>query len=310
MMGVRTTKLPMAVSSPVATTIGGKMELTFLPSDRWKLFTGIDYIHVGRDGERVRTIKRNPMNPTQIFDPPKVAVDKVWQNSLINDLGFFVEGNYRVSEKVMLIPGLRYDVVYSNIKDPDQNFIDMYPDLGSRTEGNVSGNISVKYFPKSNLELQLALGRGVRSANMIEKFINHFTIGLDPYEYVGNLNLKAEANHQISVSLKGNKVMNTGIDNISYGIDVYFSNITNYITAKVDTSLGRRFMPMAKPSHPKVYYNIDAATKRGFEVFGEVSFLSDFSFNASLAYVIAEDKNTNNPLPLVPSVDRASEVEI
>ena len=63
-----------------------------------------------------------------------------------------------------------------------------------------------------NKTIEFAYGRGVRSANMIERYINHFSVGQDPYEYVGNPFLDAEVNNQFEIGFKGFKRFDSTID--------------------------------------------------------------------------------------------------
>lgn len=131
-----------AVSTIDAITAGGKLELQLKPSEKLTLFTGIDMLHIARDGLRNRLVKRNMMGP---LPTPIEFTDKVWQDSYINDLGVFLEGKYPISDKTMFTAGLRYDGVTSEISDPEADFAALYPDLDKRIEHNISGTASIKY---------------------------------------------------------------------------------------------------------------------------------------------------------------------
>jgi len=189
-----------AVSEINATTAGGKIEFKLKPGEKLTLFTGIDAMHIARDGERTRLVKRNMMGP---LPTPMEFIDKVWQDSYINDIGLFAEGKYPLTENTVLTTGLRYDLISSEIKDPEADFATLYPNLDKRTEHNFSGTASIKYAPSNQFMMEIAYGRGVRSANMIERVINHFTVGQDAYEYIGNPNLDAEINNQFEIGFKG-----------------------------------------------------------------------------------------------------------
>ena len=84
------------------------------------------------------------------------------------------------------------------------------------------------------LTLEAAFGRGVRSANMIERFINHFNVGQDPFEYIGNPDLKAEVNNQFEV---GFKAKNNKKNSLKYSASVFYSDLNNFIVGVVDPSL-------------------------------------------------------------------------
>ena len=287
----------MEASSPVeATTVGGKLEFVLDPSDEFKLFSGLDFIHIGRDGVRNRLVKMMNGNP---LPEPVAFVDKVWQDSYINDMGIFTEAKWYASPTTIFTGGIRYDLVISDIQDPEADFAEMY-DLEKRTENNFSGTVSVRKIVSDNITIEAAYGRGVRSANMTERFINHFTIGEDPYEYIGNPDLKAEANNQFEVGIKGKVDLKKGFNKFSYDASFYYSIFENLIVAQIDEDLIRKFNPTMEPIHPKVFRNIDEAYKTGFELMAKLDFLNDFYFKTELAYVYTENKDFDESIPLTP----------
>ncbi len=285
-----------AVSPVEATTIGGKFELKIVPNENWQFYTGLDAMHIGREGNRTRLVKIMNGNPLPM---PMTFTDKIWQDSQITDIGIFTEAKWFASNSTIFNFGIRYNTVISDIKDPADNFAAMY-DLDKRTEGNVSGTISLKKIISPSFTLEAAYGRGVRSANMVERFINHFTIGQDPYEYVGNPDLKAEVNNQFEIGFKGKENLSNGFNKFSYSTSFYYSFFENYIVGVVDESLNRLYMPMAQPRHPKVFRNLDGAYKTGFEATAKLDFLDDFFFKTEFAYVYAKNKDLKESLPLTP----------
>jgi iron complex outermembrane receptor protein len=287
----RPTFMMMEASSAVeATTIGGKLELNWKPTQKLNIFSGFDAMHIGRDGGRTRLVKI--MNGNQL-PMPMTFNDKVWQDSSIDDFGMFTEAKWAINNATILTAGMRYDMVISNINDPEDDFAAMY-DLEKRTENNISGTVSLKKLVSDNFILEAAYGRGVRSANMIERYINHFTVGQDPYEYIGNPNLKAEVNNQFEIGFKGHSTLNT----FKYATSFYYASFENYIVAVVDENLNRKYMPMAEPRNPKVFRNLDEAYKTGFEAMAQVNFLNDFYVKTELAYVYTKNKDLNEALPL------------
>lgn len=290
----------MSASSPVeATTIGGKIELKWNPSESVKLFSGVDAMLIARDGVRNRIMKLNMMG-----DPlpmPMEFTDKIWQDSYINNYGFFTEARWHANSSTIFTAGLRYDLINSDIQDPEEDFAEMY-DLKERNEDNFSGTVSLKKFISDNFTLEAAYGRGVRSANMIERYVNHFNIGQDPYEYIGNPNLKAEVNNQFEIGFKGKKKFDQGIDALKFEASFYYSFFENLIVAKIDDSLTRKFNPMLDPVHPKVFQNIDKAYKTGLEATAQIDFLKDYYFKTEVALVYAKNKDFNESLPLSPPV--------
>ncbi len=285
-----------ASSAVDATTAGGKIELNWKPAEKLNVFSGLDALHIARDGGRTRLVKIMNGSPLPM---PMEFNDKVWQDSYITDLGLFTEVKYSISAKTIFTAGIRYDNVVSDIQDPEDDFAAMY-DLEKRTEHNVSATVSIKKSVSDKFTIEAAYGRGVRSANMIERFINHFTVGQDPYEYIGNPNLKAEVNNQFEIGFKGNEPLINGFNNFRYETSFYYSFFENYIVGIVDETLTRKYMPMVEPTNPKVFRNLDEAYKTGFEAMGQVDFLDHYYFKTEFSYVYTRNKDLEESLPLTP----------
>lgn len=285
-----------AKSGVDATTIGGKVEFHLKPTNKWNLFTGIDAVSIARDGDRNRLVKRNMMG--DLLPQPMAFTDKIWQDSQLNDYGIFIENKYTFSSKTIATLGLRTDIVSSDINDPEANFLVYYPDAGQRTETNVSATLSAKHRISEHLMLEAAFGRGVRSANMIERFINHFTVGQDRYEYLGNPNLDAEVNNQFELGIKGDtKLFSLPVN---FSTSVYYSKYNNYIVPVIDPNLTRRFMPNAQPQEVKRFVNLDDAYKTGFEIDITIALSKSFNFGSAMSYVYTKNQDLNESLPLTP----------
>ncbi|SDF08763.1 iron complex outermembrane recepter protein [Ulvibacter litoralis] len=276
-----------------ATTIGGKLELNWDPFEEITVFSGFDAMHIARDGGRTRTVKLNMMGMP--LETPLVFNDKVWQDSYIDDFGVFTEAKWAIDSTAIVTAGIRYDMVKSNINDPEEGFATRY-NLEEKTDNNISGTVSIKKIIGKNVTMEVAYGRGIRSANMIERYINHFTVGQDPYEYLGNPNLVPEVNNQFEIGFKGHNKDNS----FKFASSFYYSKFENYIVAVEDPTITRKFMPTADPQFVKVFRNLNNAYKTGFEVMGQVNFLSDFYFKTQLAYVYAKNNDLNESLPLTP----------
>ncbi len=288
-----------AIALVDATTFGGKLESEWNLGTNWKLFGGTDFVSLSREGNRNRLVKRNMMGV--LLPTPLAFEDKIWQDSYTNTLGTFLEARYFITEKASLTLGSRLDFVSSNAEDLDPTFAALYPNLEKRNETNYSGNISFKQYLPNHKSVEISFGRGSRSASIEERFIAFFNIGRDPYEYVGNPNLKAEVNNQFEISFNGKKYFEgKTINQINYGIATYYSIYENYILGVVDETLIRKYNPTTPPIHPKVFRNIDNAMKTGFETYLDVKLYNHFNFLTELAYVYTENKDFNENLPLTP----------
>lgn len=287
-----------AIAKVNATTYGGKLETEWDLSPKWKLFTGIDMVNLSRDGGRDRLVKKNMAGVT--LPTPIAFYDKVWQDSYNDTFGTFAEAKWFISEKSIVNFGARVDFVASDAQDLDASFVKLYPNIDKRNETNFSGTISYKRLISPDYTFEIAFGRGTRSANIEERYIAYFNVGRDPYEYIGNPNLKAETNNQFEIGLSGKEKLNGFFDQIKFGGSVYYSIYENYILAVVDETLIRKYNPTTPPIHPKVFRNIDNAFKTGFEVFGDLKFANYFNFLTEVAYVYTENKDFNESLPLTP----------
>ena len=279
-----------AESNVFVTTWGGKAEMALNPSDRSSLFLGLDANIISREGDRIRTIKI--MNGNMLPEPI-VKVDKIWQDSELNDIGLFVEGKIRTSERSTFTAGLRSDFISTSINDPEQDFLDLYGgEIEDQQEVNLSGNVSYLY-SLNNTRLQFSFGHGVRTASIVERYINHFNVNSDPYEYVGNPYLSPEVNNQFEVSF------NQNLEKIELGASVFYSFLVDYITAVVDESIPRKFMPMLEPKFAKRFINVDKAMQTGFELYFNVNFTEEFSFLSDLAYTYGQNHELDEPLPQI-----------
>jgi len=285
-------KATEASSNVFATVYGGKTEFILTPSDELNIFTGLDANFIAREGDRIRLVKIMNGN---VLPMPMEKIDKIWQDSEVNDIGVFAEGKYKVSDKTVITAGLRSDFISTSINDPEQDFLDLYAENGEikdQSEVNISGNLSLAY-RVNRTEWQFAFGRGVRTAAMIERYINHFNVGADPYEYVGNPYLDPEINNQFEISVKQR------FDQFDFGATVFYSFLNDYITAVVDESLPRKFMPTVEPVFAKRYINIDKAIQTGFEAYFNYHITSNLSFLSDISYTYGQNKDFDEPLPQI-----------
>ncbi len=279
-----------AESNVFVTTWGGKAELVLHPNDRSSLFVGLDANMIAREGDRIRKIKI--MNGNMLPEPV-VRVDKIWQDTQLNDIGIFAEGKLRVSDLSTLTAGIRSDFIHTDILDPAQDFLDLYGGvIDAQNEVNISGNISY-LFSLDKTRFQVAFGHGLRTASIVERYINHFNINSDPYEYVGNPFLSPEANNQLEISV------NQQFNKIDIGASLFYSFLSDYITAVVDESLPRKFMPMLEPKFAKRFINVEDAMQTGFEFYLNYHFTPELSFLSDLSYTYGQNRELDEPLPQI-----------
>lgn len=270
---------------------GGKAEMVFNTSDNSKLFAGIDADLLNRKGNRTRIVKI--MNG-HVLPMPMTFIDKIWQDADVNDIGVFAEEKIKITDYTTITTGIRADFVLAKLNDPAPDFKALYGgDIKDETEVNLGGNVSIKY-QKNGFQTQFAIGRGIRTASMTERFINHFNVGVDPYEYVGNPNLKPEINNQIEWSFS--KKFNS----FEVGATVFHSFLEHYIYGVINQTIPRKFMPITPPLYVKQFVNIDKASQTGFEFNFNVHATDKLSFTSELSYTHAQNQDLDEPLAQIP----------
>jgi iron complex outermembrane receptor protein len=279
-------------SSPVtSSTLGGRLELGLNPTQKSIVFVGLDLRSVAKDGVRNRTVKIMNGNPV---DPPKEFTDLIWQDSWLYDFGLFTEANFFINEKWDVLVGGRLDYVKSGANNPAPDFEALYGEIDTKEEVNFSLTSTINYNFGNNGLLQLSLGRGQRAADLLERYINHFTVGMDAYEYVGNPNLISEINNQLDLTIKNQN------GKFYWSANVFYSYMQNYITAVVDESLPRKYMPGTEPLYSKRFINIDKSWQTGFDVLVGYHFTKEFSGRIGSYYTLAQNVDFDEPLSEIP----------
>lgn len=288
-------KFTHAISPVEAQVYGGRAELGMNTGSRNILYTGIDYKLIAKQGYRDREVYINPCPPNQEFDPPKVFQDKTWQDSKKSDLGIFLENKLRLGKSWVWLSGLRLDFVTYAINDPASDFKEFYNnDIQPDNKFDPTITTSLSWFFAKDMNLQWAVAMAKRSPDIHELFINHFSIGMDAYEYLGNPKLKSETNYQSDLKLEKQW------KHLSIFGDVFYSYLNNYITARLDTTIDKKYMKCKPPKGTKVYTNIDKAFMTGFEAGVNVNFLKNFTYSIGAAYTYAQNTSWDEPLSEIP----------
>ena len=289
-------KVAVAYTPVESQNYGGRMEFKFDISKYVNLFIGTDFNHIQKDGTKEVTIFKNICaDPPVTFPTPVEKEFSVWQNSYIQDFGLFTQFKYFINSNFLFDGGVRADFVKSDILNPEKDFAELYNnDLKPDDEVNVNFYGKLKYNLLKQFDVQLAYGRGTRNASLVEKYINHFTIGLDAYEYVGNPHLKSEVNNQVDLTL-------TKKHRSFYAfVNIFYSKTNNYISAKVDTTIGKKFTPCKEPQNAKRFVNINEVNQYGVNLGVQIKMYKYFYINASSSYVYAHNIDWDEPLAETP----------
>jgi iron complex outermembrane receptor protein len=230
-----------------------------------------------------------------VFDPAKEFDDLVFQDSRIDDFGAFAENRLQINENLMWMTGVRLDVVTASIRNPAADFLELYGgSIEDNTDINLGATTALTWQKGNGPELQWAIGRGVRSAEITERYINHFTVGMDAHEYVGNPNLKPEVNYQTDLRIEQD------FGTFSAYANVFYAYIENYISAFVDSTLARKYMPCMQPKFAKRFNNVEESFMSGFEVGANVIFINKLFLDINAGYTYAQNVTMEEPLPEVP----------
>lgn len=209
------------------------------------------------------------------------------------DVGAFAEANVTVSEKVELLFGGRLDYVKSGINNPAPDFESLYGEIDPESEINFGITASANYNFGQNGLAQLSIGRGQRAAELTERYINHFTVGMDAYEYVGNPNLKSEINNQVDITIKN------AYRKFFWSGNIFYALMQNYISAVVNEDIPRKYMPGTEPRYAKQFINVDQSWQTGFDAEIGYNFSKRFSARTGAFYTMAQNIDFNEPLPQI-----------
>lgn len=310
-----------AISQVLAERIGARAEAG-LNVLKGHLFVGADFYKINKDGDRVKTMLGQ--NPTTMNMIP-VKVENLWNSAFIQNFGIF--GEYKKSFGSWEVVGaLRFDMnsAYSDSISlmtaatptvPSYDLLGINADSTSSNYSNISFNLGATKALNENMSLGLSFGRGVRSPNMIERFIILLPVGFDNYEYLGNPYLKPEVNNEVDLvfKYKHGKIGN-------FEVTGFYSRINDYI--------GGTYVPptVQKPFTVTVlgvkkFDNLGSASVYGFE-FGYSSLeskklvvkasaaYSQGAIDEATVYTFDAQHNAtsseivkNEPLPEIPPLD-------
>jgi len=299
----------VAVSTIDARNAGGRVDFG-LGNDNYRLHVGADYEDIFKDGQRVKNLILQPKLP--------VKTENLWSNASIQNMGFFAEYKRQQNQKLEWVVSGRLDMNKA-ASDPMQlkNMMGMdmyYNDSTDSDFVNFSISAGLTYRFNKSFSIDFALGRGVRSPDMTERFIILLPVGYDNYDYLGNPQLMPENNQQADLTL------NYSHDELGQlSLNGFYSWVTDYITGiKVPPS---EVMPQTKGVlGVKRFENIDNTYLYGFEFmwFSPTKYTYGASLTASytagqnpeVVKYIAEDGQVidseivkNDPLPEIPPLE-------
>ncbi|MFN8257041.1 MAG: TonB-dependent receptor [Bacteroidales bacterium] len=278
------TKTVNAESSDKTHTYGGRTE-GFWNFKKGVIYTGADLRIEGAEGDRTREFLTGP-------NAGKTVIDNSWQNSQIIKSAIFSEAHYTYKQLLFVLAG-RLEINNSKADDTQTKFTDINPET-EIMQLNPGISLGLIRNFKNQFSLGLWLGRTQRSGSLTERYINYFAVGQDPYELLGNPQLKPETNNQADITFEWKS------EKTILHADLFASYSKAYISPVIDSTL----VPVM-PTSPGVrqFQNIGEAFRTGIELSWTQSLFLGLQHQLSFAYTYGESIAQNEPLPEIAPMD-------
>jgi iron complex outermembrane recepter protein len=247
-------------------------------SGSYTVTAGIDQLDV--TGTRFVDIKMGPQAGNSM-------TYNLWQDASIFNAGIY-SGFEHFIDRWTISAGTRIDYNEADSNDPAPRFENT--DVNS-THVNFSISAGITRQISTNTTAGFYVGRGVRSPDVTERYINFLTIGRDSYEYTGNPDLKAEANNQADLVLKSE------IGNFSIETTIFASYMTNYISAVINEDL--QPVGMGAPG-VREFQNRGDALFSGFELAMNHNLSRSWHVGLNSSFTRAEYLDNNTPVAEIP----------
>lgn len=249
-----------------------------------KLFAGADYRSEAAQGIREREFLMGPM-------AGRTVLDNAWQDSHIQKLGTFATYSFPVREYVFSA-SFRLDVNHAEADDTMPEF-ENATNASKVTQLNPGLSLGLKRDVAEHFNFGIWLARVQRCGSIMERFINYFPVGVDPFEMVGNPDLKAETNNQLDFVLGYTK------ESIQVEFSPFVAFLTDYITAE-KTDLTPR---IASSPGVRQFVNIKSAVKAGFEFSVNQYLGAGIQYQFAAAYTYGQNLSLSEALPEIAPMD-------
>ena len=283
----------VAISSIDASNMGFNFHIGII-AGKGTLNIGTDVTSIVKDGDKFMTKIKEPLLPEFIFD--------IWSNAEILNTGLSAEYSLTI-EKYDLFASARIDR-NSASSDPLNNKMKNY--LNDDVDSdflNISFSLGLTRHFGKNLSAGISLGRGVRSPDMIERFIVLLPVGYDNYDYLGNPQLEPEINNEVDI------VFSYHNDDLgSFKLSGFYSYVQDLITGRqLGPSSG--ITPLTQGVlGVKQFYNADKAMFRGFEFVYHLPEKFRLKVQVNASYVKGTVFNPYYKLEQLDGTDALSEI--
>lgn len=211
----------------------------------------------------------------------------LWQGAHVTNLGLYSGMEYFAGEWT-LSAGLRADYNAADIDEPAPRFQDRD---NSSEYLNLSLSAGITRPLSATTTAGFYIGRGVRSPDVTERFINFLTIGRDGYEYAGNPDLKPEANNQADF------VLTSDFGRFRLETNLFASYMTDYISAVVLPDVAP--VGMGAPG-VREFRNRGNAWFTGFELSADADLTNSWFMGVSSSYTYAAYAKDGSAVAEIP----------
>lgn len=197
-----------------------------------------------------------------------LGLSKTSSEKSVSTSGMYVQDEWRVSNKLIVLPAIR---------------LDHHSSFGS----HLTPKVGATYSFAENSRLKINYGKGYRAPTIFELYseMNHTPIPAMRVEVYGNANLKPETSRTFDISLEAER-------NNLWGKFTYFNNdIKNLIDIEIYQIVPGR--PMVTKGR---YVNINRAEINGLEVEGGLNLDKNFTIKSTYNYLDAKNKHTGERL--------------
>ncbi|MFA5974339.1 MAG: TonB-dependent receptor [Lentimicrobiaceae bacterium] len=252
-----------------AINTGGKAVMGMKIKDQ-NLLAGLDFENIYKDGVRTMTMEMMGGTSTKNFN--------LWNKAVIQNAGLFAGYNTTFSS-FAVDAAIRMDMNKADSQDTlvlIKDGVEYFNKTASQFV-NLSANLGVTYYFDASFSVSLAVARGTRSPNMLERYIKLLAVGYDSYDYLGNPQLKPETNNEVDLTFKFSD-QKLG----SIYVNGFYSYVKDYISAKLLPSSVITPGTLGAPG-VKQFVNVDNARFTGFEV----GYTSPLAYKLGMSIVAA-----------------------
>ena len=278
-----------------SSALGGSFQTMISVGERQLLTTGFEVVLEETDSRETQLIQRNSDDSLAraiTFQPVPDAER--------THLGFFIQDEVNLSQKLTLISGARYDhfeASAENIEFTDQRYNGSGVLTASSAATNVFAdaddqaatfNLGLLYKLTDNYHLTTNAGTGFRAPDIFELFS---TRGGGSQVLIGNPQLDPEYSLNFDLGMK------VRFSRVQGSLNLFYNRVDDYI----DTVLQDTPFITGIPTYK--YTNVQNAELYGFEAEGQVSLTEHLGLFGMISSVVGKDRDNGARLNNIPPLN-------